>query len=119
MKAAAFIRNALVSLCQKAKGAGRNCVLCTLMAGLCQGVNTAFADEQPCQPTRGGVQVVKLVKSPMTVMGDVLGRVTGKNIPCPQGVMLEVANTSDAQIARTLKGNPYAADRVAKTHQYR
>jgi hypothetical protein len=119
MKAPAFIRHALASLCQKAKGAGRKCVICTVLAGLCQGANTAFANEQPCERPRGNVQVVKVVKSPMTLMGDIIGRVTGKTVPCPQGVMMKVADASDTQVTKALEGNPYAAGRVAKTHQYR
>lgn len=117
MKTSVFIQKTLTSLCVKAKGTGRKCVICSLLAGLCNGVNTAVATE-PCSKPENDVQVVKVVKTPMTLVGDLITKVTGKKVPCPQTIMLKVADASDANVRETLKDNPYTPPRPPRSHQY-
>ncbi len=109
-----WLKRFLGKFCKEAR---EDCVLCLLVAGLCIGTESAFAQETvPCNPRQ---DIVETIKSPMTWVGDGIATVFGIKLPCPQGVMMKIADAGDRSVAMRLSGNPYANGRITRIHRYR
>jgi hypothetical protein len=105
-----LIKRFLGKFCKEAQEAGKKCVVCTIFAGMCSGISTAFA-EQPCPPSKEQTVVTKVIMTPITVVTEWLG------IPCIQSQMLRVANTGNRQVQEALKDNPFY-NSPAHSHEF-
>ncbi|MBP6881209.1 MAG: hypothetical protein KBC35_01145 [Candidatus Pacebacteria bacterium] len=104
-----LIKSFLGKFCKEANETAKKCIICTFFAGICGGIASALAAEEPCAPQQ--TAVTKVIMTPITVVTEFFG------IPCIQSQMLKIANAGNRQVQESLKDNPFY-NSPANTHEF-